>query len=53
LDIPYLPHVVNFELPILKITFVLVEQEELEQVEKLFYLPDETSFLRDIENWLD
>jgi superfamily II DNA/RNA helicase len=37
LDIPLLPHVVNFLLIFLKITFtVLVEQEELEQVEKLF-----------------
>jgi hypothetical protein len=30
----------------------LVEQEELEQVEKLIYLAGWDYFLRDIENWL-
>jgi ERCC4-related helicase len=38
LDIPLLPHVVNFELPNIPEDYVhaLVEQEEPEQAEKLF-----------------
>jgi hypothetical protein len=44
-----LPHVVNFELPNIPedYTTVLVEQEELEQVEKLFlYLAQMKPLLR-------
>jgi hypothetical protein len=39
LDIPLLPHVVNFELPNIPEDYVhRIEQEELEQMEKDFFI---------------